>query len=43
MQDVWLKYPLVSVQGNHDTSSNNNFFLHFNIDTTFNTTQPKAT
>jgi hypothetical protein len=36
MQDVWLNYPLVPVQGNHDTSSNRNFFLHFNTDTTYN-------
>ncbi|MGI6222948.1 MAG: fibronectin type III domain-containing protein [Prevotella sp.] len=39
MQDVWLNYPLVSVQGNHDKSKNSNFFLHFNTDTTFNTLQ----
>lgn len=43
MQDVWLNYPLVSVQGNHDTSKNNNFFYHFNTDTLFNTTQPDDT
>jgi hypothetical protein len=36
MQDVWLNYPLVAVQGNHDTSTNSNFFYHFNTDTTFN-------
>ena len=39
MQDCWMKKPIVAVQGNHDTSSNNNFSLHFNTDTTYNTRQ----
>lgn len=37
MQDCWLKKPIVAVQGNHDTSTNSNFFYHFNTDTTYNT------
>jgi hypothetical protein len=37
MQDVWLNYPLVAIQGNHDTSPYSNFFYHFNTDTTYNT------
>ncbi|MBM6992203.1 MAG: fibronectin type III domain-containing protein [Prevotella sp.] len=37
MQDCWMKKPIVAVQGNHDTSSNSNFFYHFNTDTTYNT------
>ena len=36
MQDVWMTTPIIAVQGNHDTSSNNNFFLHFNTDDSFN-------
>lgn len=40
MQDVWQNYPLIVTQGNHDTSSNHNFFYHFNNDTTFNATYP---
>lgn len=36
MQDCWMKLPIVPIQGNHDTSSNNNFALHFNTDTTYN-------
>ncbi len=36
MQDCWLKMPIVPIQGNHDTSVNNNFSLHFNTDTTYN-------
>lgn len=36
MQDCWLTMPIVPVQGNHDTSPNNNFSLHFNTDTTYN-------
>lgn len=36
MQDCWMKLPIVPIQGNHDTSSNNNFTLHFNTDTTYN-------
>ncbi len=37
MQDVWMRYPLVVAQGNHDTSKNSNFTAHFNTDTAFNT------
>ena len=36
MQDIWMNYPLVVAQGNHDTSSNANFSWHFNTDTSFN-------
>lgn len=36
MQDVWMNYPLVVAQGNHDTSSNKNFSWHFNTDNSFN-------
>lgn len=36
MQDVWMDYPLVPVQGNHDTSENHNWWLHFNTDNSFN-------
>ncbi len=35
MQDCWLAMPIVPVQGNHDTSPNKNFSLHFNTDTTY--------
>lgn len=38
MQDIWMNYPLVVAQGNHDTSSNNNFAWHFNTDRSFNQT-----
>lgn len=43
MQDVWMNYPLVVAQGNHDTSGNSNFAWHFNTDTTFNATSPVRT
>ncbi len=43
MQDVWMKYPLVVAQGNHDTSSNSNFAWHFNTDNSFNATSPVKT
>lgn len=36
MQDCWLTMPIVPIQGNHDTSTNNNLSLHFNTDTTYN-------
>ncbi|WP_455584850.1 fibronectin type III domain-containing protein [Bacteroides sp.] len=36
MQDVWMNYPLVVAQGNHDTSTNSNFAWHFNTDASFN-------
>lgn len=36
MQDVWMNYPLVVAQGNHDTSTNSNFSWHFNTDCSFN-------
>lgn len=36
MQDVWMKYPIVAVQGNHDTSANGNFAKHFNTDNSYN-------
>ncbi|MEG1684350.1 MAG: fibronectin type III domain-containing protein [Bacteroides sp.] len=36
MQDIWMKYPIVAIQGNHDTSANNNFSKHFNTDNTYN-------
>lgn len=42
MQDIWYDMPIVPIQGNHDTSSNNNFALHFNTDTTFNQTAQTA-
>lgn len=38
MQDVWMNYPLVVAQGNHDTSVNSNFAWHFNTDRSFNET-----
>lgn len=38
MQDCWMTMPIVPIQGNHDTSPNRNFSLHFNTDTTFNNT-----
>lgn len=43
MQDIWMNYPLVVAQGNHDTSSNSNFAWHFNTDNTFNTTSAVPT
>lgn len=43
MQDVWLNYPLVVAQGNHDTSSNSNFTWHFNTDNSFNQTSAVPT
>lgn len=36
MQDIWMDYPLVVAQGNHDTSTNSNFAWHFNTDRSFN-------
>ena len=41
MQDIWMNYPLAVTMGNHDRSqynNNNNFYWHFNNDTTFNQT-----
>lgn len=38
MQDVWMKYPLVVTQGNHDTSDNHNFAWHFNNSNSYNET-----
>lgn len=43
MQDVWMNYPLVVAQGNHDTSTNSNFAWHFNTDRSFNETSPVPT
>lgn len=43
MQDVWMNYPLVVAQGNHDTSPNSNFAWHFNTDRSFNTTSAVQT
>lgn len=43
MQDVWMNYPLVVAQGNHDTSSNSNFAWHFNTDRSFNETSAVKT
>ncbi len=43
MQDVWMNYPLVVAQGNHDTSVNSNFAWHFNIDRSFNETSAVKT
>lgn len=43
MQDVWMDYPLVPIQGNHDTSDNHNWWLHFNTDNTFNQTSAVPT
>lgn len=42
MQNTWYNLPIVPMQGNHDTSPNNNFALHFNTDTTFNQTAATA-
>jgi len=39
MQSTWLQIPIVPVQGNHDTSGNNNMFHHFNTDKSFNALQ----
>ncbi|MEA4935587.1 MAG: fibronectin type III domain-containing protein [Paludibacter sp.] len=38
MQDVWSKLPIVSTIGNHDNSSNFNFFHHINNDISYNKT-----
>lgn len=43
MQDIWMNYPLVVAQGNHDTSSNKNFSWHFNTDNSFNQTSSVPT
>lgn len=43
MQDVWMNYPLVVAQGNHDTSVNGNFSWHFNTDRSFNETSAVPT
>lgn len=43
MQDVWHDMPIAPAQGNHDTSTNNNFFQHFNTDTTFNQSTANGT
>lgn len=43
MQDVWMDYPLVVAQGNHDTSANSNFAWHFNTDRSFNETSAVPT
>lgn len=43
MQDIWMNYPLVVAQGNHDTSSNSNFTWHFNTDNSFNETSAVST
>lgn len=43
MQDVWMNYPLVVAQGNHDTSANSNFAWHFNTDRSFNATSAVKT
>lgn len=43
MQDVWMNYPLVPIQGNHDTSSNHNWAWHFNTDRSFNQTSAVPT
>lgn len=36
MQSVWSKLPIVSSIGNHDASSNFNFFYHINNDVSYN-------
>lgn len=36
MQDIWMNYPIIAVQGNHDTSTNGNFAKHFNTDNSYN-------
>lgn len=36
MQSTWMNYPLVVAQGNHDTSDNSNFWLHFNTNNDYN-------
>lgn len=36
LQDVWSKLPIVSTIGNHDASSNFNFFHHINNDISYN-------
>ncbi|MEG1544651.1 MAG: T9SS type A sorting domain-containing protein, partial [Tannerellaceae bacterium] len=43
MQDVWYNLPIVPTQGNHDTSTNNNFAHHFNTDNSFNQTAAVGT
>lgn len=43
MQDVWMNYPLVVAQGNHDKSDNSNFAWHFNTDRSFNQTSAVTT
>ena len=39
MQHIWLRLPMVPVQGNHDTSPFNNWFHHFNTDISYNMQQ----
>lgn len=39
MQSAWYSFPIVPVQGNHDTSVNSNFHYHFCTNTGFNQAQ----
>ena len=39
MQNIWLKLPLVPVQGNHDSGLHSNMFYHFNTDKSYNAGQ----
>jgi len=39
MQHIWLRLPIVPVQGNHDKSPFNNWFHHFNTDISYNEQQ----
>ncbi len=38
MKNVWSKVPIVATIGNHDASSSNNFYNHFNNDVSYNET-----
>ncbi len=42
-KDVYMKFPLAPVQGNHDHSSNNTFGNHFNTDGSFDEDLNKST
>ncbi|MDR2963985.1 MAG: fibronectin type III domain-containing protein [Bacteroidales bacterium] len=42
MKASWQTLPIVSVQGNHDTSPNANWFNHFHTNTSFNAAQTEA-
>ncbi|MDR1698667.1 MAG: metallophosphoesterase family protein [Prevotellaceae bacterium] len=42
MKASWQTLPIAPTQGNHDTSSNSNWFHHFNTDKSFNAAQTNA-